>query len=364
MDLVIISMILLPVYVSVIFIPYWTRKTESFGVSIPERVYMDDRLKRMRKVYAFWMTMVSVVHIAVSYLLLSMVEVTEEAWGILFSVLLVLFIGISFVLYYLIHRRMKMLKEKEGWMKEPQRLATDLSFRNRKLTYSSWWFSIPFLISLGTILFTIRMYPEMPEELPMQYGLNQEVTDVAEKSYRSALMLPMVQLYLTGVFLFVNKVIGRAKQQTSAGDPEKSVQQQVIFRRRWSMFTILSSILLTLVFIMPPVSFVYELPPLLLMILPMGAAVAIVIGAIVLSATTGQGGSRVSTVAGKDAAVVDRDDDRYWKLGQIYFNPDDPSIFLEKRFGVGWTVNFARPLAWGFLLGIIAIAVLLPLVFR
>ncbi|SDJ33829.1 DUF1648 domain-containing protein [Salimicrobium halophilum] len=363
MEMVIISLILLPVYVSVIFIPYWTRKTESFGVSIPERVYNDERLKSMRKTYAFWMTMVSAVHFAVTFLLMSMVEVTDDAWGILFSLLLFIYIAVSFVLYYLIHRRMKVLKEKEQWMKERQRVTTDLSFREQKLTYSSWWFIIPFLIAIFTILFTIRMYPQMPEELPMQYGLNGEVTNVAEKSYRSALMLPMVQLYLTGIFFFVNTVIGRAKQQTSAENPEKSVQQQVIFRRRWSLFTILSSILLTLIFIVPPISFVYELPPMLMMIIPMAAAIGIVIGAIILSATTGQGGSRVSTVAGKDAEVVDRDDDRYWKLGQIYFNPNDPSIFLEKRFGVGWTVNFARPLAWVFLLGIIGIAVLLPVVF-
>lgn len=50
----------------------------------------------------------------------------------------------------------------------------------------------------------------------------------------------------------------------------------------------------------------------------------------------------------------DRSPDAAWKLGMIYFNPDDPALWLEKRFGVGYTLNFGRPMAWviiGALLG-------------
>ncbi|SIS40374.1 DUF1648 domain-containing protein [Salimicrobium flavidum] len=360
METAVISMVLIPVYVSLIFIPYWTRRTESFGVSIPERVYKDERLLNMRKAYAIRTGILSILHWVFVVFLMGRMEVSEEAWSIWFTVLLFGFLIVAFFLYYMFHRRMKELKTQENWMKDTQTVTADLSFRDRKLTYSSWWFLVPFLISAATVLFTIRMYSSMPAELPMQYGLDREVTQWAEKSYRSALMLPIVQLYMTGIFFFVHMVIGRAKQQTSAENPEKSLQQQVIFRRRWSLFTIVSSVILTLVFVVPQVSFVYDLPVTFMMIVPFLAALIIVVGAIVLSATTGQGGSRVTNVSGKNEEILDRDDDQYWKLGQIYFNPNDPSIFLEKRFGVGWTVNFARPMSWVFLLGIIGIAILLP----
>lgn len=42
----------------------------------------------------------------------------------------------------------------------------------------------------------------------------------------------------------------------------------------------------------------------------------------------------------------DRTPDNCWKLGMIYFNPDDHALWVEKRFGVGYTLNFARPSAW------------------
>jgi hypothetical protein len=39
-----------------------------------------------------------------------------------------------------------------------------------------------------------------------------------------------------------------------------------------------------------------------------------------------------------------------WKLGFIYFCKADQRIVVPKRLrGLGWTLNFARPLAWPFL---------------
>ena len=33
----------------------------------------------------------------------------------------------------------------------------------------------------------------------------------------------------------------------------------------------------------------------------------------------------------------------------FYFNRNDPALFVEKRFGIGWTVNMANPRSWFFL---------------
>ncbi len=72
---------------------------------------------------------------------------------------------------------------------------------------------------------------------------------------------------------------------------------------------------------------------------------------IFVLARLGQGGSRMP--AGNDARVAhsavpvgDRTPDRYWKLGIFYFNPDDSAVLVEKRFGLGYSLNFARPMAW------------------
>ena len=41
----------------------------------------------------------------------------------------------------------------------------------------------------------------------------------------------------------------------------------------------------------------------------------------------------------KNASYSIDDDDSFWILGFIYNNPNDPSLFVTKRFGAGWTVN-------------------------
>ncbi len=43
-----------------------------------------------------------------------------------------------------------------------------------------------------------------------------------------------------------------------------------------------------------------------------------------------------------------------WKLGFIYFCPTDPRVIVPKGLRLGWTLNFARPLAFPALAGMVA----------
>jgi len=44
--------------------------------------------------------------------------------------------------------------------------------------------------------------------------------------------------------------------------------------------------------------------------------------------------------------IGDRSEDRHWKAGFLYVNSSDPALFVEKRFGIGYTLNFGRPASW------------------
>ena len=41
--------------------------------------------------------------------------------------------------------------------------------------------------------------------------------------------------------------------------------------------------------------------------------------------------------------------DNAWHAGIFYFNKADAAVIVPKRFGLGWTLNFARPSAWLYL---------------
>jgi uncharacterized membrane protein len=55
--------------------------------------------------------------------------------------------------------------------------------------------------------------------------------------------------------------------------------------------------------------------------------------------------------------------DQCWKLGIFYFNPADAAIFVEKRFGIGYTINFANRVTWLFG-GLILLFSLVPVLLR
>lgn len=49
----------------------------------------------------------------------------------------------------------------------------------------------------------------------------------------------------------------------------------------------------------------------------------------------------------------DATDDRYWSGGMFYVNRNDPAILVEKRFGMGYTLNFGNRKAWLLLVAIL-----------
>jgi uncharacterized membrane protein len=61
-------------------------------------------------------------------------------------------------------------------------------------------------------------------------------------------------------------------------------------------------------------------------------------------------------------APKDKQNPENWYWGVFYHNSADPDIWLPKRYGWGWTLNFAQPWSWIIMIGIIA-ATCLPYLF-
>jgi len=59
---------------------------------------------------------------------------------------------------------------------------------------------------------------------------------------------------------------------------------------------------------------------------------------------------------------IERQDPTNWYLGVFYHNSADPNIWLPKRYGWGWTLNFAQPWSW-FLLAILVASIAYPFIF-
>jgi len=339
------------------FIPYMTRKTENFGISIPEHLYNRMDFKRMRIKYTSYLFVLFVLLLIVAGLLFYMLP--EKLSILLISIAIMLELVSSFVLYLWFHFVMKKVKQNENWTQEnKQGVVIDTTFRDEKLTYSNWWFLIPGMLILGTIIFTNFMYDQIPNEIPMHTDFSGNVR-YDDKTIGNILLMPAMQLFMLGMFLCINLVIKHSKQQLSGANPDRSKIQNVLFRRYWSLYMILSSLLMVLLFSFIQITFIYPALEAYTELVITVTIIILLLGTILLSIKTGQGGSRIKIDDKEVNKNIDRDDDRYWKLGQFYVNKNDPSIFIEKRFGVGWTNNWAHPLSWVFIVGMIALPIII-----
>lgn len=70
---------------------------------------------------------------------------------------------------------------------------------------------------------------------------------------------------------------------------------------------------------------------------------------------------RSKGMLGAMAAAQDSTPDHCWRAGLFYYNPDDPALMVPKRIGIGYTLNFAHPVAWILLGGLLIAPLALPL---
>lgn len=295
------------------------------------------------------------------------ITLNEEISVILSVVSMCILLVVGFIYYLFFHKHMKRFKiEHVDKEEKKQVVVVQTTFYSEKKTHSNAWFIIPFVLIVLTIIFTHVNYNLFPNQIPTNFNLSGKATNWMEKSRATVLFIPLTQLYMLVIFMFVNIVIRTAKQQTNPNNPKESLQKNVIFRRRWSGFLMISATLLIAMFSFLQYTLVHPVSVAVQSSVYIGLTVFILLGCIYLSFTLGQGGSRIRMGTSSNNEDIDGvgDDDRFWKLGLFYVNKNDPSLFIEKRFGIGWSVNLARPLVWllfGLMFGfIIVLIVFLP----
>jgi uncharacterized membrane protein len=53
--------------------------------------------------------------------------------------------------------------------------------------------------------------------------------------------------------------------------------------------------------------------------------------------------------------VAEPTPEEFWHGQMVYYNPDDPALFVEKRVGMGYTLNFGNRWSWALCAALIAI---------
>jgi len=339
-------------------IPFLVKRTVVFGVSIPEQFINEEKLTAYKKRYALIIFFTSIITLGIYSIWALTQDPTEEqvvlcGTGIQFGIIL-----ISLSLYFYFHGMTVKLKKTRRFAENLKQVQmTDLSIRSQDEMLPWYVYLLPIIIIIGLISYTALQYNILPEQIPTHWGINGEADSFTAKTPFSVISMPLIMLVMQFMFLGMNIATKKSGIKLSVTSTHASRLRQLSLRKYSSWFMFLTSILITLLFSSFQLSTIH--PHLIsnneMVALPFIFLIVILVGTIVFAVKVGRADKKIPDYA--DGKFTDLDEDGYWKGGLFYFNKNDPSIFVEKRFGVGWTINFANPL--GYLIVIVPIVLVL-----
>lgn len=198
------------------------------------------------------------------------------------------------------------------------------------------WALPPFALPLAAALYLEAHWNQIPERFPIHWGAHGEPNGWA---YRTAGGVYGPLLFAAGLMLLM-LLLGLAMYYGSRHSPQMLVVLKILIGVMYFLGIVFTGVGLTPVLTISPVIFVVAAP-------------IFVIALLVYS----------FKYATDPAMPAEATPDDCWTLGSIYYNPGDPALFVQKRMGFGYTVNFGHRLSWvilgGFMAGVAGLAVFL-----
>jgi uncharacterized membrane protein len=214
---------------------------------------------------------------------------------------------------------------------------------------------------VGAILYTWSFFGQLPARIPTHFGLTGTPDAWKPRTFLTVMLTPIMSLIMGVGLGGIALLTGRAKRAIRSGDEGVSFEAQQRFRKAMANYLAILSLLTTGMMTLLSISSVRvamqraaALPP-VFMILAAAVLIAGLGGGFYIAVKYGQGGSRLERSAANAPLTNGLADNRLWVLGMFYVNRDDPSIFVERRFGLGYTINFGNPKALALVFGFIGI---------
>ena len=327
--------------------PFLMRRGEVFAVTVPDTAAHDPYLRRLKRRYALLMATLTAVLTAVG----AFGAFTGDA-GLALAVLcvgmLLLCIG-SYGLMLYFRSKVRSYKKEQGWQASARESVAVVGDAPVPRAVSLKWNLLYLPVIAVTLAIGAVGYAQMPDLIPQHMNFQGEVTEYMEKTPFTILVPALIVAFVAACMAFAHWTILRSKRPSNPSAPATSALAYGMFARAQSILLVAGGLALSVLGPVMELSFIGVIGLEQAGVFVVALALVIVVGSIVVSLGYGQGGSRVfSRMAASERLLAD--DDEHWKLGVFYYNPDDASLFLPERFGIGWTMNWARPAVWAIML--------------
>lgn len=339
--------------------PVLMAPTLPFGVRVPPNHISAPIIARVRNDYRAGLLVIALLMTAgIWFSISTTINVFISLIGSEFVTIAL--IGLN---YYSARQRIVQIKTSENWYAGLRQVVmVDTTTHNHPIRLPLLWLVPPIVVLLVTILIAVLRYPALPAIIPIHFGLDGQPNQWSSKLVGVvSTLLPAI--LVTALLLGLTYFLPRARQQIDPANPAEDALYQRSLRQALGKILIILSTLVNLIFLCTELIITNVLPAdssnrifslvIMLVVLLIVAVPVYIVYAVTKNRPAHLAGTASST-------IVARDDDQYWRAGMFYYNPEDPALVVEKRIGIGWTLNFgnsqAKIISIIFVIVIVAIA--------
>lgn len=358
------------IFVSIILFisTFWVNKFSNngiiFGVRVPKEYEKDENIIKLDKEYKkmyliFVLPLIFIINILVTF-------TSKISIFLLLTFALIIITNIPIFIYW---KKMMKLKEEKGWKSLGKNVVlVDTSIRKPRVREEDVvirlrTFMILLVIPLITLILTLISYKDVPNSFPIHYNA-QGIADsfVNKEGFKGFFYLALFPVLVqTGMIIFlalINKFAINGKVEINSGTLEEIKEQRKVFKRINSILLFILTLEISIMFMFIQFCTIYSwnINIINMIFLPLILLTTIIF--TIISYKIGQGGKNIKIK--KEDKEIYRDDDKNWIFGNFYFNKKDPSIFVEKRVGIGWDVNLGNPI--GLIIMVLPFVLLIALV--
>lgn len=358
MSLLLLLSVDLILLASFMFLPVMRGEDAFFGVRVSGEVFRGEGRRILHR-YWLWLFM-TFIEIEAIGLLVSLYKVHTEFVLIAPRLLFVPCAMIFYVIFYRQAKRFELVEER-------QRFASSL--RTRRLAdYTNLALEIAIIVlTVAPVLALVYYYPQLPERIPIHWNWQGEPDEWARKSYFAVFSLAALMVYMQALILLVKRGVLGVKMTLPAEHTEEYLRLKeealaltVRFMdwMRLLLCILMGSLAANIAFtavdhlrFLSRVATIAEWTTGLMMFV--AAAVAIY--------HLYKVDRRLKTEVGR-VYVQRQKDAAHWYLGGlIYFNREDPALWVEKLVGWGYTCNMGNKWVYLYLALMIGVPILLTL---
>lgn len=225
-----------------------------------------------------------------------------------------------------------------------------------------WWCYIAAALSIVASLGIVAAYwSDIPDVVPTHWGPNLEPDAWSDKSITSAFGISIVNVLvlLTGVAIGGVLEIAQPKSRDVTGELSKvrAAAHARIAHVSLSMIVSMCCLAVSTMQVTSVVPAFQRYDPWSFFFV-LGASLGASLVAVTYAALTMakiNGALRSSPAAKRSPEAPDME--KHYKWGMFYYNPDDPTVLVEKRYGVGVDFNYATWQGKTFVVVVLAIII-------